>query len=65
MIGAAENMSVLDIERQIDKLRRCERLAELDVKNLCTQARALLMHEDNVQRVYSPVTVSHWKNVKL
>lgn len=46
-----------DLDRQIDKLRRCELITEKEVKQLCAKAREILVEESNVQRVDSPVTV--------
>ena len=43
--------------RQIEQLKRCERLTEAQVKVLCAQARDILVEESNVQRVDAPVTI--------
>ena len=43
--------------RQIEQLRRCEIISELDVKQLCLKAREILAEESNVQRIDTPVTV--------
>jgi serine/threonine-protein phosphatase 4 catalytic subunit len=48
-------MSSLD--KQIECLRRCEYISELEVKELCEKAKEILIEEANVQRVDSPVTV--------
>jgi len=47
-----------DLDRQIDQLKRCEIIKESEVKALCAKAREILVEESNVQRVDSPVTVS-------
>jgi hypothetical protein len=44
--------------RQIAQLRRCEPISEVEVKDLCSKAREILIEESNVQYVDSPVTVS-------
>ncbi len=43
--------------RQIEKLKRCELISELEVKTLCSKAREILVEESNVQQVDTPVTV--------
>jgi hypothetical protein len=43
--------------RQIEQLMRCEIIKESQVKELCNQAREILIEEANVQRVDAPVTV--------
>ena len=56
---------MIDLDRQIEQLRRCEIIKESEVKALCSKAREILVEESNVQRVDSPVTVSSnkpWKN---
>jgi hypothetical protein len=44
-------------DRQIEQLKRCEPISEAEVKQLCLQAREILVEEGNVQYVDSPVTV--------
>jgi len=46
-----------DLDRQIEKLRRCEVIKESEVKDLCNKAREILVEESNVQRVDAPVTI--------
>ena len=50
--------SVYDLNKWIEKLKRCETIQEADVKALCNRAREILQEESNVQHVQSPVTVS-------
>ena len=50
--------SVYDLNKWIEKLKRCETIQEADVKALCNRARENLQEESNVQHVQSPVTVS-------
>ena len=50
-------MRVVCLCRQIEQLKRCERLTEAQVKVLCAQARDILVEESNVQRVDAPVTI--------
>jgi serine/threonine-protein phosphatase 6 catalytic subunit len=46
-----------DVEKWIDKVRRCEHLEETELKQLCDIVKEILMEESNVQPVNSPVTV--------
>ncbi|OZJ02822.1 Serine/threonine-protein phosphatase 4 catalytic subunit [Bifiguratus adelaidae] len=46
-----------DLDRQIEQLRRCEIIKEIEVKELCLKAREILVEESNVQRVDAPVTI--------
>lgn len=50
------------LDRQIEQLKRCETITEAEVKQLCLQAREILVEEGNVQYVDSPVTVSNRYN---
>lgn len=50
-------MGTSDLDRQIEQLKRCEPLAEAEVKALCLKAMEILVEESNVQRVDAPVTV--------
>jgi hypothetical protein len=50
-------MGISDLDRQIEQLKRCEPLAEAEVKALCLKAMEILVEESNVQRVDAPVTV--------
>jgi len=51
------SLSVSDLDRQIEQLKRCELIKEAEVKALCAKAREILVEEGNVQRVDSPVTI--------
>lgn len=46
-----------ELDRWIEQLKRCEPLAEKDVKSLCEKAVEILVEESNVQRVDAPVTL--------
>ena len=46
-----------DLDRQIEKLKRCEALTEEEVKRLCVLASEMLVDESNVQHVDTPVTL--------
>ncbi|KQJ89701.1 serine/threonine-protein phosphatase PP-X isozyme 2 [Brachypodium distachyon] len=50
-------MGTSDLDRQIEQLKRCEPLAEGEVKALCLKAMEILVEESNVQRVDAPVTI--------
>ncbi|GKE02465.1 serine/threonine-protein phosphatase PP-X isozyme 2-like protein, partial [Tanacetum coccineum] len=45
-----------DIDRQIERLKKCEPLTEYEVKCVCLKAMEILVEESNVQRVDAPVT---------
>lgn len=49
-----------DLDRQIERLKRCKLILEAEVKALCAKAREILVEESNVQRVDSPVTVRYF-----
>lgn len=46
-----------DLDRQIEQLRNCEIIKESEVKALCSKAKEILSEENNVQRIFAPVTV--------
>ncbi len=46
-----------DLDGWIEQLKRCEPLAERDVKTLCEKALEILVEESNMQRVDAPVTI--------
>jgi len=46
-----------DLDRQIEQLKKCEYISEIEVKELCEKATEILMEESNVQRVDPPVTL--------
>jgi serine/threonine-protein phosphatase 4 catalytic subunit len=48
---------VSDLDRQIEQLKNCQILKEVEVKELCSRAREILIEEANVEKVFSPVTV--------
>ena len=47
----------MDLDRQIEQLRRCEYIKESEVKSLCNRAKEILTEESNVVKVEAPVTV--------
>jgi serine/threonine-protein phosphatase 4 catalytic subunit len=47
----------MDLDKQIEQLKRCEYIKEAEVKELCEKAKTILVEEANVQRVEAPVTV--------
>ena len=49
--------SVKDVDGWIEKLYKCEPLAEDEVRQLCEKAREILLNEGNVQPVKCPVTI--------
>jgi serine/threonine-protein phosphatase 4 catalytic subunit len=47
----------LDLDRAIAQLYKCEVIKEVEVKELCTKAKEVLLNEPNMPRVEAPVTV--------
>ncbi|KAJ3354590.1 Serine/threonine-protein phosphatase 4 catalytic subunit [Entophlyctis luteolus] len=47
----------MDLDAQIEQLRRCEPISEAQVRDLCLKAREILVEESNVQRISPPVTI--------
>lgn len=54
-----------DIDKWIEQLKRCEPIAEADVKLLCHLALDVLVEESNVQQVSAPVTVCACSHVLI
>jgi serine/threonine-protein phosphatase 4 catalytic subunit len=50
-------MSITELDRQIEQLRKCDYLKESEVKALCSKAREILSEESNVQVLNSPMTI--------
>ena len=55
-----------ELDKHIEKVREvycfgytcsCELITELEVKDLCDKAKELLLKEDNVHEVHTPITV--------
>jgi len=49
--------SAQDLDRLIEKVRKCIHLTEIELKLVCDHVKDILMEESNVQPVMSPVTV--------
>ena len=54
----AKQSTNIDVNQWIEQLKKCEFIKESEVKALCTKAKEILIEEQNVQNVESPVTVS-------
>ncbi|CAJ0950048.1 unnamed protein product, partial [Mesorhabditis belari] len=54
--GASE-VSLNDLDKQIETLMRCETISEAEVKGLCAKAKEILIQEGNVQIINTPVTI--------
>ncbi|EER17121.1 conserved hypothetical protein [Perkinsus marinus ATCC 50983] len=50
-------MNTSQLDQQIARLRKCETLPADQVKELCSLCRDILIEEDNIQRVDSPVVI--------
>ncbi|KAF3792712.1 Serine/threonine-protein phosphatase PP2A-5 catalytic subunit [Nymphaea thermarum] len=46
-----------NIDSQISQLMQCKPLSEPEIRTLCGKAKEILMEENNVQPVKSPVTI--------
>lgn len=46
-----------DVDQWIAKLKKCQHLSEVELKQLCDMAKEILIEESNVQPVHSPATV--------
>jgi len=46
-----------NLDRQIEQLKRCEKLKENEVRSLCLKVREILVEEGNIQRIDTPVIV--------
>jgi hypothetical protein len=46
-----------EVEKYIDKLRKCEYIMEKDVKLLCDKAKEIFSKEENVIYLNTPITV--------
>jgi serine/threonine-protein phosphatase 6 catalytic subunit len=47
----------VELDKWVEKVRRCEYLAEEELKSLCDYVKEILVEESNVQPVNTPVTV--------
>lgn len=48
---------MLDLDKWIGKVKKCEALEEEELKSLCEHVKEILVEESNVQPVNAPVTV--------
>ncbi|CDU17677.1 hypothetical protein YYC_02487 [Plasmodium yoelii 17X] len=46
-----------NLDKQIDILKKCQLLAESEVKNLCNEAKLLLVSQENIRYVSLPVII--------
>lgn len=46
-----------EIEGYIERLKKCEYILEKEVKKLCDKAKEILIQEENVVYLNSPITV--------
>ena len=45
------------LDEQIEKLRKCQYITEIEVKLLCEKAKELFIEESNVQSIDAPITI--------
>jgi len=48
-----------EVEKYIEKLRKCEYIMEKDVKILCDKAKEIFSKEENVIYLSTPITVNY------
>ena len=53
----------LEIEKYIEKLRKCEYIMEKEVKLLCDKAKEIFSKEENVIYLNTPITVINLTNI--
>ena len=46
-----------EVDKYIEKLKKCEYILEKEVKKLCDKVKEILSNEENVIRLNSPITV--------
>ncbi|CAN6439271.1 unnamed protein product [Victoria cruziana] len=56
-VGIASFNPKGNVDSQISQLMQCKPLSEPEVRTLCEKAKEILMEENNVQPVKSPVTI--------
>ncbi|KAJ3025457.1 UNVERIFIED_CONTAM: Serine/threonine-protein phosphatase 4 catalytic subunit [Siphonaria sp. JEL0065] len=47
----------IDLDAQIEQLKRCEQITEAQVRDLCLKAREILVEESNIVKINAPVTI--------
>ena len=50
-------MNNAELDRYIEKLKKCEYIDEVDVKKLCEKAKEILSKTENVVYLNAPLTV--------
>ena len=46
-----------NLDKQIEQLRKCQYITEIEVKLLCEKAKELFIEESNVQKIVAPLTI--------
>ena len=46
-----------NLDEQIERLRKCQYITEIEVKLLCEKAKELFIEESNVQTIDAPITI--------
>jgi serine/threonine-protein phosphatase 4 catalytic subunit len=47
-----------DLDRYIEQLKKCELILETHVKQICEKAKEILINEENVIYLNTPITVN-------
>ena len=46
-----------NLDKQIEQLRKCQYITEIEVKLLCEKAKEIFIEESNVQKIVAPLTI--------
>ena len=53
----SQSMHCSNLDEQIERLRKCQYITEIEVKLLCEKAKELFIEESNVQTIDAPITI--------
>ena len=53
----SEGLPSSNLDEQIEQLKKCQYISEIEVKFLCEKAKELFIEESNVQRIDAPITI--------
>jgi hypothetical protein len=57
-------MSVVDVDKCIEKLEKGNLLSEFEVKFVCEKVKELLLEEPNIQKIKSPISSFFFLKIK-
>jgi serine/threonine-protein phosphatase 4 catalytic subunit len=56
-LNQSQARSCSNLDEQIEQLRKCQYITEMEVKFLCEKAKELFIEESNVQSIDAPITI--------